>query len=73
VRIEGNRTYITPQCGTLVSFTSGFENLHGVSKVINGTRWALASWFTQDCETYAESVSKLPNGSFVMDQPAEKE
>jgi len=67
VRIEGNRTYITPQCGTLVSFTSGVENVHGVAKVKSGTRWALASWFTQDCDQYEEMKKENDQRTLIRD------
>ena len=29
---------VTPRCGRLVTFTSGPENLHGVTQVASGTR-----------------------------------
>ena len=37
---------VQPSCGRLVSFTSGFENLHRVARVTHGTRYVLAMWFT---------------------------
>ena len=37
---------VAPACGRLVSFSSGFENLHRVRKVVKGTRLVLAMWFT---------------------------
>ncbi|XP_034231113.1 prolyl 3-hydroxylase 1-like [Thrips palmi] len=39
---------IKPNCGRLVGFSAGHENLHGVQGVKRGTRCALALWFTQD-------------------------
>jgi uncharacterized lipoprotein YehR (DUF1307 family) len=37
---------VEPQCGRLLMFSSGFENLHRVEKVTEGTRYVLAMWFT---------------------------
>ena len=37
-----------PQCGRIVAFSAGAENLHGVKGVISGSRCALALWFTHD-------------------------
>jgi len=44
----GEDLIITPQCGTMVSFTSGGENVHGVNRLKSGIRYALAIWFTKD-------------------------
>lgn len=44
---------IQPQCGRMVAFSAGSENLHGVQGVRNGRRCAVALWFTLD-ETYLE-------------------
>eukprot|EP01102_Stenamoeba_stenopodia_P019119 TRINITY_DN7122_c0_g1_i1.p1 TRINITY_DN7122_c0_g1~~TRINITY_DN7122_c0_g1_i1.p1 ORF type:complete len:319 (-),score=54.71 TRINITY_DN7122_c0_g1_i1:270-1205(-) len=45
---------IPPMCGRMVAFTSGMENPHGVGQVLTGTRWAIASWYTFDCENHDE-------------------
>ncbi|KAH1022924.1 prolyl 3-hydroxylase 2 isoform X1 [Dendroctonus ponderosae] len=44
---------IMPKCGRMVGFSSGSENLHGVTGVTKGRRCALAVWFTLD-PTYQE-------------------
>ncbi|KAE8744370.1 hypothetical protein FOCC_FOCC008974 [Frankliniella occidentalis] len=41
---------IQPKCGRLVGFSSGIENLHGVRGVEQGSRCALALWFTLDSQ-----------------------
>jgi len=47
--VEGEtRQTVPPKCGRLVAFTSGPENVHGVLRVREGTRYALAMWFTRD-------------------------
>ena len=38
---------IHPTCGTLVGFTSGPENIHAVTAVKSGVRYAIAVWFTE--------------------------
>lgn len=45
---------VKPQCGRLVSFSSGAENLHGVRAVTEGRRCAIAMWFTLDPEHIEE-------------------
>ena len=37
-----------PKCGRMVAFSAGFENLHGVLGIKQGTRCALPIWFTLD-------------------------
>lgn len=44
----GEDLIVEPKCGTLVMFTTGKENVHGVNRVLQGTRYALAMWFTMD-------------------------
>lgn len=39
---------IKPKTGQLVAFTAGLNHVHGVKKVLNGTRYTLACWFTKD-------------------------
>ncbi|KAL1492863.1 hypothetical protein ABEB36_011041 [Hypothenemus hampei] len=48
--LTGNtiQSIITPQCGRMVGFSAGKENLHGVSAVTKGKRCALAVWFTMN-------------------------
>ncbi|KAG8191685.1 hypothetical protein JTE90_016472 [Oedothorax gibbosus] len=41
---------VKPQCGLMVAFSAGKENLHGVKAVKNGRRCALAMWFTLEPE-----------------------
>jgi hypothetical protein len=38
--------WVQPKCGRLLAFSSGFENLHRVEKVLSGKRFVLAMWFT---------------------------
>jgi hypothetical protein len=45
---NGIKTFVNPTPGTLVGFTSGPENIHGVNKVVSGVRYALAIWFTKN-------------------------
>lgn len=43
-----------PKQGSVVIFKSNEECMHGVNKVLKGTRYTIASWFTVDpgqCET----------------------
>ncbi|KAK3914415.1 Prolyl 3-hydroxylase 1 [Frankliniella fusca] len=46
--MNGNhiQSSIQPKCGRLVGFSAGIENLHGVNAVEQGSRCALALWFT---------------------------
>ncbi|XP_029471814.1 LOW QUALITY PROTEIN: prolyl 3-hydroxylase 2 [Rhinatrema bivittatum] len=39
---------IKPECGRMISFSSGGENPHGVKAVTEGQRCAVALWFTLD-------------------------
>ena len=39
---------VEPKCGRMVAFSAGFENLHGVLGINQGTRCALPLWFTLD-------------------------
>ncbi|XP_028399716.1 prolyl 3-hydroxylase 2-like [Dendronephthya gigantea] len=39
---------VKPKCGRMVAFSAGFENLHGVLGIKEGTRCALPIWFTLD-------------------------
>lgn len=39
---------VKPKCGRMVAFSAGFENLHGVLGIKQGTRCALPVWFTLD-------------------------
>uniref|UniRef100_A0A7S3LHU6 Prolyl 4-hydroxylase alpha subunit Fe(2+) 2OG dioxygenase domain-containing protein n=1 Tax=Aplanochytrium stocchinoi TaxID=215587 RepID=A0A7S3LHU6_9STRA len=57
---EGRRSeysYISPETGLLICFSSGPENEHFVTRVDEGKRWALTLWFTKDPE-YAEPELK---------------
>ena len=57
----------TNQCGRMVGFSAGEENLHGVLPVTEGKRCALALWFTldkshsEDRETLIRSLSQAVN------------
>lgn len=48
--ISQKKTFLKPFPGTLLYFSSGAENLHGVEKLTNGIRYAFAVWFTKDPE-----------------------
>ncbi|XP_064389093.1 prolyl 3-hydroxylase 2-like [Halichondria panicea] len=39
---------VKPECGRLVGFSAGKENMHGVLPVTGGRRCAVALWFTLD-------------------------
>eukprot|EP01116_Phalansterium_solitarium_P018265 TRINITY_DN4789_c0_g1_i1.p1 TRINITY_DN4789_c0_g1~~TRINITY_DN4789_c0_g1_i1.p1 ORF type:complete len:518 (+),score=-48.35 TRINITY_DN4789_c0_g1_i1:100-1653(+) len=39
---------VIPECGRLVAFTSGGENLHGVRNVLHGFRYVMAMWYSVD-------------------------
>ena len=52
---EGGYTYFThenksciPEKGKIIFYPSGLQFTHGVSKVIKGDRYTLASWYTKD-------------------------
>ena len=47
---DGNRelTYIKPIPGRLVLLSSGPENIHGVTRVRHGERYAIGIWYTKD-------------------------
>lgn len=62
----GRDLILPPRCGLLVAFTSGIENPHGVLKIINGTRRALAMWFTFD-EKKAEP--KFRDAQLFLNKP----
>ena len=46
---------VKPQCGRLVGFSAGKENMHGVKAVTEGKRCAVALWFTLDPQ-YSEGA-----------------
>lgn len=37
---------VRPKCGRMLTFSSGAENLHGVTALTRGRRCALGLWFT---------------------------
>eukprot|EP00811_Abedinium_folium_P034927 NODE_7766_length_1552_cov_4.470175.p1 GENE.NODE_7766_length_1552_cov_4.470175~~NODE_7766_length_1552_cov_4.470175.p1 ORF type:complete len:345 (+),score=88.80 NODE_7766_length_1552_cov_4.470175:111-1145(+) len=39
---------VAPAAGRLITFGSGYENSHGVTRVETGTRYVLSFWFTCD-------------------------
>jgi len=39
---------IKPLPGRLIMLSSGVENVHGVSRIRSGTRYAFGIWFTKD-------------------------
>ena len=52
---KGGHTYFTyenktciPEKGKIIFYPSGLQFTHGVSKVIKGDRYTLASWYTKD-------------------------
>jgi hypothetical protein len=55
---NGNFTFVRTAPGRLVFFSSGPENLHGVTQVTSGHRHALAMWFTRDPQ-HAEKEEEL--------------
>ncbi len=46
---------VKPECGRLVGFSAGKENMHGVKGVTGGRRCAVALWFTLD-QRYDEAA-----------------
>lgn len=44
----GQDWVVAPKCGTMLMFSSGKENVHGVNKLLKGARYALAIWFTEN-------------------------
>ncbi|PSN56400.1 hypothetical protein C0J52_09525 [Blattella germanica] len=44
--MERFQSIVKPQCGRLVGFSAGRENLHGVQGVQKGRRCAVGLWFT---------------------------
>jgi len=46
--LQEYQSSISPKCGRLVAFSAGSENPHGVKPVLQGTRCAMALWFTLD-------------------------
>jgi len=44
---RGEDVLVKPKCGTLVGFTGNEDNIHGVLRVTEGTRYAAAMWFTR--------------------------
>jgi len=61
------RIHFVPECGTLVGFSSGPENVHGVRGVKSGVRWAFAVWFTFNCTHHAEIV-RFNDGRYSLDR-----
>ena len=51
---------LAPREGTLLTFSSGAENLHSVAPVEWGCRVALACWFTTDARATAALVAAPP-------------
>jgi predicted 2-oxoglutarate/Fe(II)-dependent dioxygenase YbiX len=42
------QTIVEPRAGRVVAFSAGAENIHGVTKLTNGTRCTLSVWLTDD-------------------------
>ncbi len=55
VKLDGQPDYIsTPKQGSVVIFKSNHECIHGVNKVVEGTRVTMPTWFStgvESCET----------------------
>ena len=54
------------QCGRMVAFSAGKENMHGVTAVTKGRRCAVALWFTLDPDHQENSydvAAKMLNGA----------
>jgi len=54
-----------PYPGSLLLFSSGPENEHGVDIIYDGVRWAIAIWYTLDRDR-AERVFQDQDGEWVM-------
>ena len=39
---------ITPKPGKLVIFTSGAKHIHGVTEILSGKRYTMATWYTKN-------------------------
>lgn len=50
VKFDDKEYVSVPKKGSVVIFKSNEECLHSVNKVIEGTRFTLATWFTNDIE-----------------------
>lgn len=44
---HANHTIIVPSPGKLIIFSSGTENVHGVTPLISGPRYTVSMWFTR--------------------------
>lgn len=51
--------YVQPKCGRAVFFKSNWENLHGVERIMEGTRYAFAEWLTTDPSHYEQDRDQL--------------
>jgi len=58
---------VEPKCGTIVGFSAGAENPHGVMPLREGNRYAVGLWLTQD-GIHTEQVP-----SVTVTAPAEEE
>lgn len=52
---------IQPTCGRILGYSSGFENMHGVTALKSGQRCHITLWMTQDTRKIEELP--LPEGS----------
>lgn len=56
IRQENKPDYVSvPKQGSVVIFKSNDECIHGVNKIIKGTRYTLATWFADDVQ-HCESI-----------------
>lgn len=59
--VNEGRVLVKPKCGVSLAYSSGFENLHGVTGITQGERCLITLWLTPD-ERKAEELP-LPDSS----------
>jgi len=66
---SSNQTLVEPRAGRLVAFTSGAENIHGITKITKGARCALSVWLTTDVDR-AQARDEISEARRILDDPS---
>ncbi len=65
---------IAPQKGSLIAFDPGFDNLHGVTEILSGTRYTmLLSWDHDDRSYSQEEIRAMQEQKFREKQIQDKQ
>mmetsp|Transcript_15197 Transcript_15197/g.19951 ORF Transcript_15197/g.19951 Transcript_15197/m.19951 type:complete len:397 (+) Transcript_15197:78-1268(+) len=63
-------TVVTPESGLLLAFSSGSENIHYVTEVKEGVRYALTLWFTKDSKYSSSELKYFLPGRILGSLPS---